>query len=123
MPHRTASLGLVPLLAAFCAVNALAVNTTFLRDAPVSRMTREDVDILWAAATRVLESGPDGVAQTWENRATGAGGVLTPLKTSARGATRCRDLQVKNHAGELQGQATVVTLCRTADGEWKGGAD
>jgi surface antigen len=63
------------------------------------------------------------VAQSWQNRTTGAGGVLTPLNSYARGASLCRDLHVKNHAREIQGQGTVVTMCRTADGEWKGGTE
>lgn len=122
MPDPIALPRLVVTLAMLCAGAALAANTTFLGDAPISRMTAEDVDILYAAAIRVLDSGADGVAQTWENRATGAGGVLTPLNSYTRGATPCRDLHVRNHAREIQGQGTVLTMCRTADGEWKGGA-
>jgi surface antigen len=124
MPHPIALPRLaIALLAGLCASAALAANTTFLGDAPISRMTPEDVDILYAASIRVLEIGSDGVAQTWENPATGAGGVLTPLKSYTRGATRCRDLHVKNHAREIQSQGTVLTLCRTADGQWKGGTE
>jgi surface antigen len=122
MPHRIL-LCLVSMVAALCAGHALAANTTFLGDAPISRMTAEDVDILYDSAMRALDESPDGVARRWENPATGAGGVLTPLNTYARGANRCRDLHVKNHAREIQGQGTVVTLCRTADGQWKGGAE
>jgi surface antigen len=103
--------------------SAYAANLGFLGNAPISRMTAEDVDLLYAAAVEVLENYADGDGRAWENPATDAGGSLRVIDSYAGPAgERCRHLRVNNHAAGLRNQ-TVVALCRQPDGKWKLHAD
>ena len=105
-----------------CSNAALAANLNFLGNAPISRMTQEDIDIFYGAAVKALDSAADGEGRRWENPKTRAGGTLTPLKTYPGPGGRCRDLQVENSAGGLSNR-TVVSMCKQADGAWKTGAE
>jgi surface antigen len=94
-------------------------NLGFLGDAPISRMTKDDVDILYKAATETLDSNADGKPRKWGNPVTGAGGTLTPVDTfTGPDGARCRHLQVNNHAGGLKNK-TRLAMCKQADGSWK----
>jgi surface antigen len=95
-----------------------AANLGFLNNAPLSRMTAEDVDILQSALNDALDNGADGQPTDWANRDTGAGGTLIPLESyDGAGGQRCRRLRVKNHAGGLKAE-NVLALCRQPDGTW-----
>jgi surface antigen len=98
-----------------CPDAALAANLSFLGNAPISRMTQEDIDILYGAAVEALDSAADGEDRRWENPKTRGGGTLTPLKTYPGPGGRCRDLQIENSAGGLRNRV-VVSMCEQADG-------
>jgi surface antigen len=105
------------LLPAFGTVHA--ANLGFLGNAPISRMTPEDVDILYQVVTETLERAEDGAGTGWSNPATGARGTLVPLDSyTGSGGERCRHLQVDNEAGGLHNKS-VFELCRQPDGAWK----
>ncbi len=106
------------LLACALAAPALAVNNLFLSNSPLGRMTSQDVDIFYAAVAQVLNDGADGVPATWENSRTGARGTLTPLATYPGPTGPCRDLRVQNSVRGINGN-TVVSMCKTADGDWR----
>jgi surface antigen len=96
-----------------------AANLGFLGDAPISRMTEQDVDILYKSVMDTLEHSENNAQVGWDNPATGAGGVLVPLdEFKGPAGQRCRHLQVNNHAGGLRNKH-VLTLCKQPDGEWK----
>jgi len=107
-------------LAALAAIAASthAANMSFLGNAPISRMTEEDVDMFYAAVQETLEKSPDKSRAGWENPTTGASGTLVPLDTFAGPAGEpCRHLQITNRAGGLRSQH-VFTLCKAIDGSW-----
>jgi surface antigen len=106
-------------LAAALALPAWAVNTLFLGNAPLARMTSEDVDIFHDAAVAALETGEDGKTTGWKNPTTKAWGRLTPLNRYESSAGQCRDLRIQNWAGGIAGAAATVTVCKSASGEWK----
>jgi surface antigen len=96
-----------------------SANLGFLGNAPISRMSAEDVDLLYTAVTNALDRGEDGTATRWGNPSTGASGTLVPLDTfTGPGGQRCRHLQVDNQAGGLHNKS-VFELCKQADGTWK----
>ena len=110
------------VLAAVC-VPTHAANMGFLGNAPISRMTEEDVDMFYQAVQETLEKSPDKSRTGWENPATGASGTLLPLDTFAGPAGEsCRHLQITNRAGGLRSQH-VFTLCKGTDGSWKAVAE
>jgi len=116
--HRLALAALAAI-----SVTAHAANMGFLGNAPISRMTEEDVDMFYQAVQETLEKSPDKSRTGWENPATGASGTLLPLDTFAGPAGEaCRHLQITNRAGGLRSQH-VFTLCKGTDGSWKAVAE
>jgi len=112
----------VAALAATC-ITAHAANMGFLGNAPISRMTDEDVDLFYQAVQETLDKSPDKSRTGWENPTTGASGTLLPLDTFAGPAGEpCRHLQITNRAGGLRSQHTF-TLCKGTDGSWKAVAE
>lgn len=99
------------------AASAAAQNVAFLRDAPISRMNRDDTAMLVRNYEQALDSLPDGHVNTWTNSKTGATGTATPLKTTQEKGTTCRLLEITNHAGGLSGRSEW-TFCKTKDG-WR----
>jgi surface antigen len=103
--------------------SAHAANLGFLGNAPISRMTAEDVDLLYAAAVAALENSDNGVRTGWENPATDAGGTFMPVQTfDGPAGERCRMLQVTTRASGLRNQL-ALPLCKQPDGTWKMKAD
>jgi surface antigen len=98
---------------------AHAANLGFLGNAPISRMTAEDVDLLYAAAVDALEHSANGVRTGWENPSTSAAGTFMPTQNfSGPAGEHCRQLQVTSRAGGLRNQLSLP-LCKQPDGTWK----
>jgi surface antigen len=94
-----------------------ASNVQWLRDTAMSNMTEQDMEILRSAARNVLNYGPDGESKRWENKETGAKGILTPLDSFEQNDQFCRRLEAFNEVGGASGRSVFV-FCRQEDGEW-----
>lgn len=93
-----------------------AFNTQFLDDAPIARFNKEDIDIWLNTLTDALENGEDGVEVQWENPKTGHHGTVTPLNRKRHDGMDCRDVDIRNFAGNFTGRA-IHLMCRK-DGDW-----
>ena len=96
----------------------IAAEGYFLKDAPVSRMTKEDFAIANPVIRKALDEGQAGEAYAWNNPATAASGEIT-LRSApfeSRGTT-CRRAQFSVSAGGLK-NVSAWTLCKMPDG-WK----
>ena len=111
-------------LAAFAvlAATSLAVhaqsNMRFLKDAPIEKMTQEDLALLLKNSNEALTRNADGETSGWANAKTGASGTVTPLRSFTQKGMKCREAEYTNHAAGLNGGGRY-TLCRVADGSWK----
>jgi surface antigen len=94
-----------------------ASNVQWLRDTAMSNMTEQDMEILRDAARNVLNYGPDGESKRWENKETGAKGILTPLDSFEQNDQFCRRLEAFNEVGGASGRSVFV-FCRQEDGDW-----
>jgi surface antigen len=94
-----------------------ASNVQWLRDTAMSNMTEQDMEVLLDTAQNVLDDGPDGEPQRWENKETGAKGVLTPLDSFEQDGSLCRRLEAFNEVGGASGRSVFV-FCRQEDGNW-----
>jgi surface antigen len=94
-----------------------ASNVQWLRDTAMSNMTEQDMEILRSAARNVLNYGPDGESKRWENKETGAKGILTPLDSFEQNDQFCRRLEAFNEVGGASGRSVFV-FCRQEDGDW-----
>jgi surface antigen len=106
-------------LVALAAVSApvLASNVQFLRDAPIAKMTKEDLALFQTNMHEALEQDADGATRRWKNPNTGASGALTPVSTSEQNGLKCRRLEIVNTVQGLTGRSTF-DMCRQADGTW-----
>ena len=120
--HLRASDGAALALAAAVALTlaspaAHAANELFAKDAPITRMTKDDFEIAGAVMRKALDEGEDGRAYPWNNPATSASGTVTPLAPFTRQGLRCRGAAFTiTTRGETS--RSQWNLCRTAEG-WK----
>jgi surface antigen len=113
--NRRAVLVLAFLAAA--ATPAAAVNEMFAKDAPIARMTEDDLRIASAVIREALDNGKQDQAYEWKNEATSASGSITPVKTFTRAGMTCRGANFVIAAGGRISR-TSWNLCKTPDG-WK----
>ena len=95
----------------------LASNVTFMRNSPLSKMTSDDLALMRTTMRESLDKGADGTSQRWENPATGASGVVTPLKSYQREGVACRTVEIFNEAQGFSGR-TRHDFCKQPDGAW-----
>ena len=105
-------------LAAAATAAAAQSNFTFLKDAPIQKMTRADTDLMMKTWNEALDRNADGGMSGWTNPQTGASGTVTPLRTFTQKGMKCREAEYTNHAGGFNG-AGKFTLCRQRDGAWR----
>jgi surface antigen len=115
-PARTiaAAAGLAAVLASPCAP---AQNDLFAKDAPITRMTKDDFAIATGAMRTALDEGRDGQVYRWNNPATAASGTFTPLASFERQGMSCRGIVFTLEAGGKVSRSRW-NVCRTPDG-WK----
>lgn len=82
----------------------------------VAARAMDDSDRRRAAA--ILESLPDGQSSVWRNHETGDRFVFTPLRSFARGGTRCRDFRLEVTVG-ARFDGIGASACLQADGDWR----
>ena len=92
-------------------------NTAFLKDSPIERMSREDLNLLVKNYKQALDRNADGQASAWVNPKTGHSGTAKPLSTKVEQGTTCRRLEFTNQADGRTGRS-AFTFCKVG-GAWK----
>ena len=85
--------GLVTLLLASPA--GFGFNLGFLRDAPASRFTERDWELVKGAVEQALSDAADGETVDWKNPDSGHLGSVTALKTTQQQGMACRTLWLR----------------------------
>lgn len=98
---------------------ALAGDLSFLKTSPASKFNDEDVRLMNAAVTNLLQNGTVGQSQDWANPNSTAKGTITVVKMfkSVEGFP-CKSLRVANSAGGWHDKATYP-VCEIQPGDWK----
>src|SRR5687767_2239419 len=96
--HRTA----VALLTFALCAPALAVNTSFLKDAPITRLNAEELKAYRAFLDKTLSDGADGVAAEWSASKTTFTSKVTPAARLKDGALECREAVIDSAASDRQ---------------------
>jgi surface antigen len=112
--HRTIPVALLTF--ALCAP-ALAVNTSFLKDAPITRLKADELKAYRAFIDKTLSDGSDGVTAEWSAPKTTFKGTVTPAARFKDGALECREAVIDSAATDRQAKGTY-TFCRKPKGEW-----
>ncbi|MDM0075941.1 hypothetical protein QTH90_16170 [Variovorax sp. J2P1-59] len=84
-----------------------------MRDTPITRFQKADVDLMKRTVFRALDSGEDGVTVKWENPGTPNSGSVTPAK-DPQGRADCKLARVENRHGSLQNTGSFI-FCRNKD--------
>ena len=109
---------LLPLLALALAAPAYAINMSGFREAPITRLNKEELKAFRAAVMRTLDETPDGMTVEWKAPKTRFVSKITPQKSFADGKRKCRDATVESDAHD-RFQRGVYTFCKTEKGEWE----
>jgi hypothetical protein len=115
MRHLAWRVSLLAVLAT--ALPVAAANLNFLKDAPISKFTEEDLKIFTQTRDQLLNTGKDGETREWSNPATKASGKINIVKSFERDGLRCRSLKITNRAKGLS-QTNPANFCQQASQEW-----
>lgn len=102
---------------AVCAAPASALNMSGFRDAPLTRLTPDEVSQFRAVVMKTLDTAPDGATVEWKAPKTPFVTRITPQKSFSEGKRKCRDVTIASEAKDRMEQGSYQ-LCKTGNGEW-----
>jgi surface antigen len=118
--QRRAAVAALGALSVWACADSLGQNLAFLKDSPIGALNDADVTLLRAAISTALQGADAGTYRTWENSATGNSGKITVLsKFNTEDGRECRRLRVETHTRKAGDGTSTMSLCRTANDEWK----
>jgi surface antigen len=88
------------------------------KDAPIIRLTGEELKAFRAAVMKVLDETPEGTTVEWKAPKTRFVSKITPTKSFTDGGQPCREATIESDARDLM-QRGVYTFCKQANGEWQ----
>jgi surface antigen len=103
-------------LAGFAAP-ALAINMSGFRDAPVTRLSPEEVTQFRAFVMKTLDTVPDGTTADWKAPKTPFVTKVTPQKSYSEGQRKCREATIESEARDRFERGTYL-FCKAASGDW-----
>jgi surface antigen len=104
------------LLATVCP--ALALNMSGFKDAPITRLTGEELQAFRAAVMKILDGTPDGTTVEWRAEKTRFVSKITPNRSFKDGKLPCREATIESDAHDRY-QRGRYTFCKAANGEWQ----
>ena len=99
------------------ATPSYAVNINVFKDAPVTRMTAEDLSAFRQAVINTLEKGDDGKTVEWTGKGPNTRSKITPVKTYEVSGRPCREATIETEAKQLLARGTY-SFCKSAKGAW-----
>ena len=97
---------------------ALALNMSGFKDAPLTRLTGEELKAFRAAVMKVLDEVPEGKTVEWKAPKTRFTSKITPTKSFTDNKQQCRQATIESDAHDLF-QRGVYTFCKEANGDWQ----
>jgi len=105
------------LLAAFAAP-AFALNMSVFKDAPLTRLTPEEVTAFSTVIINTLDKGTEGTTVEWKAPKTPFTSKITPGKSTADGKRQCREVTIESEAKD-RFQRGTYSFCKAANGKWQ----
>jgi len=99
---------------------ALALNMSGFREAPITRLTAEELKVFREFVMKTLDDTPDGTMVEWKAPKTPFTSKITPLKTYTGGKSPCRDATIESDARD-RFQRGRYTFCKEPNGDWQFG--
>ncbi len=97
---------------------AWALNMSGFKDAPITRLTGEELKAFRAAVMKTLDELPDGGTVEWQAPKTKFISRITPHRTFADGKEKCREATIESDAYD-RFQRGLYTFCKASNGEWQ----
>jgi len=109
---------LIGLVVAVTACTAFAANLAFLRDAPITRLSQDELATFKAFVMKTLDEDPDGKTVVWKAPKTRFTSKITLDKSFEDSGRRCRTVKVASDSHDLQMSGTYM-LCKVSNGDWE----
>jgi surface antigen len=97
---------------------AWALNMSGFKDAPITRLTGEELKAFRAAVMKALDEAPEGQTVEWKAPKTPFVSKITPARSFNDGKLQCREATIESDARD-RFQRGRYTFCRQANGEWQ----
>lgn len=106
------------IVLAAMATPAYALNMSVFKDAPVTRLSAEELKTFGATVLNTLETGADGVTVEWKAPKTPFTSKITPVSTVTEGTRKCRDTTIESEAKD-RFQRGTYSFCKSGTGSWQ----
>jgi len=103
------------IVAAFFLAPVYAVNETFLKDAPVSRLSEAELKAFLEFLGQTLDSVPDGTTVEWKAPKTTFTSKMTVQKSFSEAGLQCREATVESDSHDRQMRG-LYRFCKTSKG-------
>ena len=110
--------GVLASMLLLAACSAWALNMSGFRDAPITRLSAEEVKEFRVAVSKVLDDGKDGATVEWKAPKTKFVSKITPQKTFADGKLTCREATIESDSYD-RFQRGLYTFCKGQKGGWQ----
>lgn len=106
------------IVLAALATPAFALNMNVFKDAPLTRLTAEEVTTFSNVIINTLDKGAEGTTFEWKAPKTPFTSKITPGKSSTDGKRQCREVVIESEAKD-RFQRGTYSFCKTAGGKWQ----
>ena len=100
------------------AAPAFSMNMSVFKDAPVTRLSTEELKTFVSTIQKTLETGADGVTVEWKAPKTPFTSKITPVSTEIEGKRKCRDTTIESEAKD-RFQRGTYSFCKADTGAWE----
>lgn len=97
---------------------AFAINTSVFLDAPVTRLSAEELETFRAFVEKTLDESPDGKMVEWRAPKTRFVSKLTPGKSFTEEGRKCREMTIESDSHDRYQRGRYL-FCRIGAGLWE----
>jgi surface antigen len=97
---------------------ASALNMSGFRDAPITRLTGEELKAFRAFVMKTLDEAPEGKTVEWKAPKTQFVSRITAQRRFSDGKVQCREATIESDARD-RFQRGLYTFCKQSNGEWQ----
>jgi len=109
---------LAAAVAAAVATTAFAINTSVFRDAPITRLSQDELEEFKAFVHRILDDAPDGKTVEWRAPRTRFVSKVTPHNSFTENGNRCRETTVESDSNDRYQRGRYL-FCKLGGKSWE----
>ena len=97
---------------------AFSLNMSGFKDAPITRLTGEEVKLFHAAVMKALNESPDGATVEWKAPKTRFVSKIMLQKSYTEGKLKCREATIESDAHD-RFQRGIYSFCKGEKSTWQ----